>query len=206
MNLSFKDLPALGKPLLVLAIVLAVCVAAIMYSARAVTQAQVELVAAQGQLNEARGRVSRSGEERDVIQKYKDSYLQLVHFGMVGEEQRLSWLDALRSANAQSQLYGVDYEVGAQQPYSFSSEAGANGLAVQQSVMKLRLGLLNESDLFTFFRALAAQKVGAFSVNQCNLQRLVPETAKPANQATLKAECEVAWITLPGPTAAEGGS
>ena len=125
---------------------------------------------------------------------------------MVGEEQRLSWLDALRGANAQSQLYGVDYEVGAQQPYSFSSEAGANGLAVQQSVMKLRLGLLNESDLFTFFRALAAQKVGAFSVNQCNLQRLVPETTKPANQATLKAECEVAWITLPGPTAAEGGS
>ena len=44
MNLSFKDLPALGKPLLVLAIVLAVCVAAIMYSARAVKQAQVELV------------------------------------------------------------------------------------------------------------------------------------------------------------------
>ena len=54
MNLSFKDLPALGKPLLVLAIVLAACVAAIMYSARAVKQAQVELVAAQGQLNEAR--------------------------------------------------------------------------------------------------------------------------------------------------------
>jgi hypothetical protein len=206
MGLSLKDLSALGQPLLVLCIVLAACAGAIAYSSRIVQHAQAELGEARGQLEEARGRVSRSGEERDVIQKYKDAYLQLMQFGMVGDEQRLSWLDALRAANAQSQLYGVDYEVGVQQPYSFASEAGANGLAVQQSVMKLRLGLLNESDLFSFFQALAAQKVGAFSVNQCNLQRIVPETTKPANQATLKAECEVAWITLPGPTAAEGGS
>jgi hypothetical protein len=206
MGLSLKDLSTLGQPLLVLCIVLAACAGAIAYSSRTVQHAQAELGEARSQFEEARGRVSRSGEERDVIQKYKDAYLQLMQFGMVGDEQRLSWLDALRTANAQSQLYGVDYEVGVQQPYSFASEAGANGLAVQQSIMKLRLGLLNETDLFSFFQALAAQKVGAFSVNQCNLQRTVAETTKPANQATLRAECEVAWITLPGPTAAEGGS
>ena len=206
MNLSLKDLPALGRPLLVLCIVLAACAGAIVYSGHAVKQAKTELSAAQGQLKEAHERVQRSGEERDMIQKYKDTYLQLVQQGLVGDEQRLSWLDALRIANAQSQLYGVDYEVGTQQAYSFASEAGAGSLAVQQSVMKLRMGLLTENDLFTFFQVLAAQKVGAFSVNQCNLQRLVPAASKPANQPTLKAECDVAWITIPGPTTSEGGS
>jgi hypothetical protein len=206
MNLSLKDLPALGRPLLALGVVLVACAGAIVYSAHAVKQARAELAAAQAQLDEARGRVQRSGEERDMIQKYKDSYLQLVQRGMVGDEPRLSWLDALRAANAQSQLYGVDYELSVQQPYPYPAEAGTGGLTVQQSVMKLRLGLLYEGDLFNFFQALAAQNVGAFSVNQCNLQRLVPEISKPANQPTLKAECDVAWITIAGPTAAEGGS
>ena len=106
-----------------------------------------------------------------LIERYVEPYRQLERAGIVGEEQRISWIDALRTANREADLYGVEYDVGPQQPYSFMSEVNAGSLSVHQSIMKLRLGLLHEGDLFRFFQALAAQKAGRFSVNQCSLQR-----------------------------------
>ncbi|HEU5284081.1 MAG TPA: hypothetical protein VFU53_09715 [Burkholderiales bacterium] len=206
MSLSIRDIPALGRPLLALALVAGLSAGGILFAERLVKDARGSLTKAQAELGEARKRVHRSGEERDTILRYVGPYHTLAQRGIVGEEQRLAWVDALRVANNQAQLYGVEYEVGAQQAYAFAAEAGAGALPIQQSIMKLKFGMLYEDDLLSFFRALAAQDVGAFTINQCVLQRLVPEVVRPANAATLRAECEVAWITIPAPVPAEGTS
>jgi hypothetical protein len=205
MEFSIKDISALGKPLIVVVVVLAVCAAGVYYTNRMLTQSRAALTSAQSQLSEARKRVQQSGEERDMIATYVGPYIALAERGVVGEEQRLSWVDALRAANNQAQLYGVEYEVGAQQPYAFAGDVQASGIPVQQSLMKLRFGILYEDDLLTFFRALQAQNVGSFSVNQCVLERLSREVSRPSNAPTLRAECEVAWITIPT-QAPEGSS
>lgn len=204
MRLSLNDIPALVRPLVVLALVIAAAAVGIVVSERVIKRAQADLVKTQAELGEAQKRVRRSGEERDTIQRYLGPYAELAQGGVLGEEQRLAWVDALRAANNAAQLYGVDYEVGAQQPYAFITEAGAGALQVQQSVMKLKFGLLYEEDLLDFFSALGQQQVGAFAVNQCVLQRLVQEVTRPSNAPTLRAECEVAWITIPRPP--EGSS
>jgi hypothetical protein len=204
--LSTRDIPALGRPLLALGLVVGLSAGSILLAERLVKEARGSLTKAQADLGEARKRVQRSGEERDTILRYVGPYRTLAQRGIVGEEQRLAWVDALRTANNEAQLYGVEYEVGAQQAYALAAQAGAGGLPVQQSVMKLKLGLLYEDDLLSFFRVLAAQDVGAFTINQCALQRLVPEVVRATNTPTLRAECEVAWITIPAPAAAEGSS
>ncbi len=206
MALSTRDIPALGRPLLVLGLVVGLSAGSILLAERLVKQGRSSLTKAQADLAEARKRVQRSGEERDTILRYVGPYRTLAQRGIVGEEQRLAWVDALRTANNEAQLYGVEYEVGAQQAYALSAEAGAGGLPVQQSVMKLKFGMLYEDDLLNFFRVLAAQEVGTFTINQCALQRLVSEVVRPTNTPTLRAECEVAWITIPAPAAAEGSS
>jgi hypothetical protein len=204
MNLSIRDIPSLGRPLLVLAACLVMCGVAISYSGALVKRAEAGLKSSRDQLFEARERVRRSGEERDVILQYVGPYRELEQRGVLGEEQRLSWTDALRAANADAQLYGVDFELGVQQPYTFTAEAEAGGLPVQQSVMKLRFGVLHENDVINFFRALDAHTPSVFAVNQCTMHRLGSNTSRPINQPTLRAECEVAWITIPAPV--EGGS
>lgn len=206
MSLSIGDIPALGRPLLALGLVIGLSAGGILFAERVVKDARGSLTKAQADLSEARKRVHRSGEERDTILRYVGPYQTLAQRGIVGEGQRLAWVDALRMANDEAQLYGVEYEVGAQQAYAFTSEAGAGSLPVQQSVMKLKFGMLYEDDLLSFFRVLAAQEVGAFTVNQCALQRLVPEVVRPSNAATLRAECEVVWITIPAPAPAESSS
>ena len=197
MDFSLKDIGALGRPLLIVAVVLALCAGGVWYTSRLLTQSRTALAAAQGQLDEARKRVQQSGDERDTISNYVGPYMALAERGVVGEEQRLSWVDALREANNQAKLFGVEYEVGAQQPYAFAGEAQAGGIPVQQSVMKLKFGILYEDDLLGFFRSLQAQNVGSFSVNQCVLERLTRELSRPSNAPTLRAECDVAWITIP---------
>jgi hypothetical protein len=188
--------------------VLAVCLVlsgvAISYSGALVKRGEVDLKSSQAQLAEARERVHRSGEERDIILRYVAPYRELEQRGVLGDEQRLSWVDALRSANTDAQLYGVDFDLGVQQPYTFAAEAQAGGLPVQQSLMKLRFGVLHEGDIAAFFRALDAHTQGMFAVNQCTVQRLGSSPSRPVNQPTLRAECELAWITIP--TSAESGS
>ena len=206
MKLALRDIPALGPPLVILGAILALGAAGIAYTGKLIKQGQADLAAAQGKLKEARERVSRSGDEVDTLRRYIGPYQELVRLGIVGEEQRLNWIDALRVANVDAQLFGVDYEVGSQIPYSFAAQVNAEGLPVQQSTMKLKLGLLYETDLLTFFRVLARQNVGAFAVNQCTLQRLTSDVSKPVNQPTLRAECDVAWVTIPPPAAPEGGT
>jgi hypothetical protein len=206
LNLSAQDLRALTRPLVVLAVVAAVSAAAVAYSGRAVTKAQAQVKTEQDALIEARNRVQRSGLEKRVIEQYVEPYRQLERTGIVGEEQRISWIDGLRAANQEADLYGVEYDLGPQQPYSFVGEVNAGSLSVRQSIMKLHFGLLHEGDLFRFFQALAAQKVGRFSVNQCSLKRLLVDLAVPTNQPTLSADCELAWITIGGSSTELGKS
>jgi hypothetical protein len=206
LNMTARDLRALSRPLLALALVGAISAAAVAYSGKAVKSARAEVKTQEVGLTEARNRIQRSDQEKGVIEHYVEPYRQLERAGIVGEERRISWIDALRTANQEADLYGAEYEVSPQQSYAFSNEVSTGSLAVHQSIMKLRLGLLHEGDLFRFFEALAAQKVGRFSVNQCSLKRLPVDFAVPVNQPTLNAECELAWITIAGPAAEEGKS
>jgi hypothetical protein len=205
-NFSVADISALGRPLLALGVVVGLTAGSVLFTEGLVKDARGNLTKAEANLSEARKRVQRSGEERDTIRRYVGPYQTLAQRGIVGEEQRLAWVDALRVANNEARLYGVEYEVGAQQAYAFTTQAGAGTLPVQQSIMKLKFGMLYEEDLLSFFRALAAQEVGTFAVNHCVLQRLVPDVVRPTNTATLRAECELSWITIPAPAPAEGSS
>jgi hypothetical protein len=203
LNMSSKDLRSLAVPLMIFAAVCAGGAAAVFYSGKLVSKARDDLTVQDGLFAQAVNRIQQSDSEKGVIERYVGPYTQLERAGIVGEEQRISWIDSLRIANSEADLYGVNYEVGAQQPYSFAAEANAGSLSVRQSIMKLRLELLHEEDLLRFFQALAAQRVGQFAVTECSLQRLPADLSVPVNQPTLTAECELAWITIAGPGAEE---
>ncbi len=200
-----QDIPALIRPLMALLAVLLMGSMLIRYSNQSVAEAIQRRDTQQRLLNDARTRVLKSGEERDLILKFLPAYFQLEKEGLVGEERRLDWIDALRVANNHADLYGVQYEISVQQPYANKDALGAPGLDVRHSVMKLRFGLLYEDDLPRFLNALSAQGLGAYVVNQCSLTQ-VRALDKPVNTPTLQADCELSWITLAVPPKKEGQS
>ena len=185
----------LTLPLLALAAGLLACVAAVHFSRAEIDKAQRQLAAQQTQARDARMRVQKSGDERDIIVRYQDAYRKLLQAGFAGDEQRINWLDALRVVNQKAELFGISYQITPQQPYVFAAELAAEPMAVRQSVMKLRFALLHEGDLPRFFELLSQQNAGVYVPEQCTMQR-TPGNPTIRYQPNLMADCEISWITV----------
>jgi hypothetical protein len=196
------DLQALRAPLIVQVAVLQAGAAAIYFSDRMTVAARQQLAQQQNQLKEARTRLQKSGEERDIIVKFVDGFRQLERSGFVGDEQRINWLDGLRLANQQADLFGVDYQIETQKRFQYAAELNPGQIALNQSVMRLRFRLLHEEDLIRFLNALARQGGGIFTVDLCQLRRL--DTGGVIRyQPNVQANCELSWITAKVGAAAE---
>ncbi len=196
-----SDFKALQTPLLVLMVVALAAAIAIYYTDALLEQARRQLALQEAQLREARIRLYKSDEEKEIITSYLAQYQQLQRIGFIGEEQRINWLDSLRLANQQADLFGVDYVISAQRAYTYANEFNPGQLALNQSVMKLRFRLLHEEDLVRFFNTLARAGVGVFSIDECTLKRSAA-SAVIRYQPNLAADCELSWITAK-PVAAE---
>jgi hypothetical protein len=193
--MNASDLRALKAPLITLMLVIAIGAWLVYYADGTLKEAQLASVQQQKQLRDARIRLQKSGDEKDIIVHYLGRYQYLQRLGFAGDEQRINWLDGLRVANQQTQLFGVDYQISAQQPYPYASELDPGQLALYQSVMKINVRLLHEGDLMRFLGTLANQGAGVFSVNECVMQRI--DTGGSIRfQPNLRADCELAWITV----------
>lgn len=188
------DLQALKNPLLVLLAVLVAAAATIYFTDQLRVSARRQLAQQQSQLKEARTRLQKSGDEKDIIIRYLEGFRRLQLSGFIGEEQRINWLDGLRLTNQQAGLFGVDYQIGAQKPYPYAAEFNPGQLELNQSLMRLRFRLLHEEDMMRFFTILARQNAGIFTVDQCDMRRI--DTGGVIRyQPNVTAECELSWIT-----------
>jgi len=195
MKISGRHLDSLKAPLAVLAVVAIAGAGVVSWTRTQIAQDQRALTAQENQLKEARNRFQRSGDERDLIVKFMGPYQELRVRGLIGPEQRINWLDALRVSNQQAQLFGAEYQVSTQQPYPYAQEFNAAKLGMAQSLMKLNLRLAHEGELMRFFRLLDSQNAGTFDINQCVFERAGTSVLTP-QQPNLRVECELAWITF----------
>jgi hypothetical protein len=184
----------LTLPLLLLLTVLAATVAAVKFTGDQAQAAQGKLTTQQKQMRDAEARVQKSGAEKELIARYLPDYQKLGATGFIGEENRINWLDALRNANQKGGLFGINYEISAQQAYPHTALLAPGQIKVMQSVMKLRLPLLHEEDLQKFLHHVAEQNAGVFVVDQCTVRR-ASSAQTTRFQPNMTAECQLAWIT-----------
>jgi len=185
----------LKAPLTALAVAVLLGIGLPYYSDSKLKDAKRELAQQQKQLSDARTKLNKSGDEKNIIVRFLKDYDHLQRIGFVGEEQRINWLDGLRLANQQTRLFGVDYQIGTQKPYPFANELNPGQMAIFQSEMKISFKLLHEEDLMRFLSALAKQGAGVFSVTECMMERM--ETGGSIRfQPNIRAECDLAWITM----------
>jgi len=196
--MSGEDFQALRNPLLLLLVIILAAGGGVYYSARIKEQSALQLKRQQDQLKEAQTRLQRSGEEKDVIVRNLTPFRQLAQAGIVGDERRLNWVDGLRLAHQQTEIFSVDYQIRARTPYTHAAEFNPGPITINHSVMQLRFRLLHEADLMRFFNLLAAQNLGLFSIDQCLLQRL-DTRGIISYQPNLTAECDLSWITVVAP-------
>lgn len=198
MKLSTSDFPLIRRS------ILAICAsafigAAILYSSSEYTEsAQNDRRNAQNMLNDARNRLATALQDQQNMAIYADEYGKLIEQKIIGDDQRLDWMEGLEKIRQKNLVTDFRYNIAPQKPYTFQSPVDNSNFDVHYSEMKLQFDLLHEAQLLNFFDALRASIKGQYQLEGCTLQRSIAAINEdsPTAAAYLKAECSGGWITL----------
>ena len=202
MNIDRKDLKPIRLPA-------AVLVASVIFSALLIDYAEgkYSVVADQVRIarvsaNEAKRRYQDSDIEKAMISQYLPEYRELQKRGFIGSENRLKWIDALRTVDRTLGNFGVQYQLSAQGTYKgpLSNEPVADRL--RQSTMDIRFGVIHEGHFLAFVEALEAQQAGTYSLRSCALEPVHGDKPQPRTR-NLSANCQIDWITMQPPEKGE---
>lgn len=177
--------------------VLAICVSAIigtiaLYgSGEYARVSQIRLHDAQRTLNETRNRLVTAYQDQINMEAYAHEYDVLVERGVIGEDQRLDWMEGLLKIRQQNLVTGFRFNISPQKTYTLQPPLESGSFDIRYSEMKLQFDLLHEAQLPVFFGALRGQIKGWYQAEGCTMLR--GSSAAPAN---LTAECSGGWITL----------
>lgn len=134
--------------------------------------------------------------EKQEIRAYEPQFLALRQRGLIGEENRLAWIDAIRRSQEQRKLLPISYDISAQQALQVPLPMVMGQYHLRGSRMRLRMDLLHEMDLLNLFDDL--RQAGYFAVQDCTLKRhgAAGAGAGSGETPTLGAECELLWLTI----------
>lgn len=201
MNFSRTDWKKLRTPAGIFLLTLLAMVSLVYFSNIRKEASILALENQKAQLQQATQRYQLSGAEKNNITKYLPQYQQLITNGLVGEERRLEWVDALRNIHKNQKLFTIKYAIGAQEPYKPLFRLNARRFKITRSMMKLELAMLHEGDLLTLLDGFTEQKISPFIVRQCEMTR---QNANVGSSLTpnMQAKCELDWITIHEPISA----
>jgi hypothetical protein len=136
-------------------------------------------------------------EEQKLMETYRKEFERLTKGGVIGEENRLTWVETIRDTNRILKLPEFRYAIEAQRPFERPGLEHVRNIERKSSSMKLDLGLIHEGDLFAVFEGLRAGAKGLYSVESCEMNRKTPWDKQPtASAANLTARCSLEWLTV----------
>ena len=152
------------------------------------------LGAAQTELRQQAQRLSRVAQEEREVRDHVELYQRLKKLRILGEEQRLEWVEALTRIRAARELPELRYQVERQKV--LKSLPGNPVLELRSSTLKVELALLHEGDLFGFLEDLRASGHAYYSVRQCSIARTGDVVPAATVAPRLRAACQIELITL----------
>jgi hypothetical protein len=195
MSFTNQELKTLALPLLACLVLLAAGAGFIAWTQQAQRSTDRELAAAREQRAQARERLMRIAEEEKEVKEKLEVYLRLRNLGILGDERRLEWADAMTRIRTQRELPDLRYRVERQR---LISSVPGNPAAVDfyASSMRVELALLHEGDLVNFLADLRESGNAYYSVKGCSISRTGAAPAVAGLAPRLRAECEIDLITI----------
>ncbi|NVD74508.1 hypothetical protein D0T25_10535 [Duganella sp. BJB488] len=177
---------------------LAIGVATVFASSWYVHHAEENRLQALQTRDAARQRFAQVETEKREIRAFQPQFALLRSHGLIGEENRLDWVEQIRQIQERRKLPPLSYEIEPQQAVKLDAPLPLGDYALRGSRMNLRMELLHEGDLFNFLEDLRQR--GYYAVQQCTLKRVGGPQNVP-NAPTIGADCKLNWLTL-APSAA----
>lgn len=150
--------------------------------------------------------LARARNEEQELREKINRFELLKQRGIIGNEQRLDWVELINQIKNDHHVAKLDYEFAPQRKADTTlvpEGADVGGLSLMASQMKLSLALLHEGELINVLDAIHRQAPAWVSLRACQISRhqLLPEPGSKPNEprstnATIKAECTLEWVTM----------
>jgi len=142
-----------------------------------------------------KNKIDYAKQSNQIIEEYEKRYQQLVKNNIVGEENRLNWLETLQATANARNMSSVKYNVTSQRLIEDKTgQHQAQGLRVFRSDMTLDMKMSHEGDLFAMLNTLEDKAQGLFTVDKCNIESLA--ASSKIGSEKMHAHCELAWYTF----------
>lgn len=150
------------------------------------------------QLIQAKRRYSEARRDSALYQQYLESYIAYNNKGIIGQEQRLDWIEKLQDISRNLKLASLKYEISPQKPVDVPGMNLRGNIVINASDMQLSAGLVHEGDSIRLFRALRASANGFFSLQECEMVSRITDhhlLYRP-NVANVNLDCKLNWYTI----------
>lgn len=150
------------------------------------------------QLNsDAQQKLSRTREEEREIHEYLGPYENFQKVGIVGEERRLDWIEALQEVHKTHKLFPISYEFFPRQSVQLDSSINAANMELLASRIVIKADLLHEGDLINLLTTLRQAAHGFIGATDCALKRRNIDLVLGATlDPQIDSECTLHWLTL----------
>ena len=193
MKLATIDFKKLQLSLLAAVLMIAIGAGAVYSSFKLNRSTTLDMTAAQAERNDFDSKLKRVRSEENEIRQKSAIFSTLQKRGVIGEEQRLEWVELLKEIRDTHRLIDLQYEIAPQRRLDTTL---GNDFTFFSSTMKVQLKLLHEQDLTRLLNDLRQRASALIQVKSCNLSRLPHGTTDSGTHAQLQADCQIDWITL----------
>jgi hypothetical protein len=192
MNFSKADLTDLKWSLGAFALSLALSGMLISLSGAYLDHALKDSQTAQQMLNDSRSQLVATQSDQENMSAYALEYNALLGQRVIGNEQRLDWMEGLEKLRKQGDVLDFKYTISPQQGYAPTPSVDAGNYQLSRSSMTLQIDLLHEEQLLHLFADMRTQLNGWFMLDGCTMSR----TGTLNEIAPLKADCTGGWFTM----------
>lgn len=193
MRLANSDLPLMRRNMLAAGASVLLSSAMLFGVSQYADQSQRDQRSAQILINDAQGHLAAARQDQQNMSAYSDEYGALEERKIIGDEQRLDWIEGLDKLRSQNLVSDFRYHLAPQKSYTAIPATERGSFDIRYSEMTLQFDLMHEAQLLVFFDALHREIDGRYQLEGCTLQRIAAPTPEAPQ---LKAECSGGWITL----------
>ncbi len=137
--------------------------------------------------------------KNNIFVEYAKKYKQLKSKGIIGQENRLTWIEALQETNNSLKLPSLQYTISPQIDYPIKL-IGPDfyDVSIKKTSMAINMGLLHEEDMLNILTGLQNKARGHFLIDQCTITpNKIPTLDNiDVNIPNLNADCNIHWLQV----------
>jgi hypothetical protein len=193
--------PGINKAVIFFAVILVSMMTVVILSGAYKSNASNENSLMVSKMRSWSNKIDEANRNNQILVQHEDTFKELVENSVIGDENRLSWVEVVQKIADSRKLTSVKYNIASRVLLDKKELASKyNNIDVYKSVMSLDMNILHEGDLFAMLDALSSQAKGLVTVDKCDIElinkNIHENKIQQDTKDNMRASCELSWYTL----------